>query len=90
MKFLLIANLLVIARPATANWYFEASLEGGAEFWTYTNEDGNVSPGRVKGNEIWATRTDAVNDLGPDGACSFDNCTATIYINAICHGIGSR
>ncbi len=81
MKFLLIASLLTFAQPATADWYFEASLEGGAEFWTYTNEDGNVSPHRVKGNEIWVARMDAVNELEPDGACSFDNCTVTIYIN---------
>jgi len=81
MKFILIASLLTFAQPANADWYFEASLEGGAEFWTYTNEDGNVSPRRVKGNEIWITRTDAVNDLEPDGSCSFDNCTVTIYIN---------
>jgi len=72
---------MVIAQPAAADWYFEASLEGGAEFWTYTNEDGNVSPRRVKGNEIWITRTDAVNNLGSDGTCNFDNCTITVYIN---------
>lgn len=81
MKFLLIASLLAFAQPANADWYFEASLEGGAEFWTYTNEDGNVSPRRVKGNEIWITRTDAVNDLEANGACSFDNCSVTVYIN---------
>ena len=82
MKFLLIASLLAFASPAlSGGWYFEASLEGGAEFWTYTNEDGNVSPRRVKGNEVWINRTDAVNDLEPDGGCSFDNCTITVYIN---------
>ena len=81
MKSLLICALITFAQPAAADWYFEASLEGGAEFWTYTNENGNVSPRRVKGSEIWITRTDAVNDLGPDGACSFDNCTIMVYIN---------
>lgn len=81
MKPLLIFALMAFAQPAAADWYFEASLEGGAEFWTYTNEDGNVSPRRVKGNEIWVTRTDAVNDLGSDGSCSFDNCTITVYVN---------
>ena len=81
MKLLLICALMAFAQPTAADWYFEASLEGGAEFWTYTNVDGNVSPRRVKGNEIWITRTDAVNDLGPDGSCSFDNCTITVYIN---------
>jgi hypothetical protein len=81
MKFLLICALMAFAHPAVADWYFEASLEGGAEFWTYTNADGNVSPRRVKGNEIWITRTNAVNGLGSDGACSFDNCTITVYIN---------
>lgn len=81
MKPLLICAVMIFAQPAFADWYFEASLEGGAEFWTYSNEDGNVSPRRVKGNEIWITRTDAVNDLEPHGACSFDNCTITIYIN---------
>ena len=35
----------------------------------------------MKGNEIWITRTDAVNDLEPDGTFSFDNCTITIYVN---------
>ncbi|AXX98058.1 hypothetical protein [Profundibacter amoris] len=81
MKPLLICALITFAQPAAADWYFEASLEGGAEFWTYTNENGNVSPRRVKGNEIWITRTDAVNDLGPDGSCSFENCTVTVYIS---------
>ena len=81
MKFLLICALMAFAHPAVADWYFEASLEGGAEFWTYTNADGNVSPRRVKGDEIWITRTNAVNGLGSDGACSFDNCTITVYIN---------
>ena len=81
MKSLLICALITFAQPAAADWYFEASLEGGAEFWTYTNADGNVSPRRMKGNEIWITRTDAVNDLGANGACSFDNCTVTAYIN---------
>ena len=30
--------LMAFAQPAAADWYFEASLEGGAEFWTNTNE----------------------------------------------------
>ena len=43
MKPLLIFTLITFAQPATADWYFEASLEGGAEFWTYTNENGDVT-----------------------------------------------
>lgn len=81
MKCTLVAALLALATPALADgWYFEASLEGGAEFWTYTNETGDVSPRRVRGNEIWITRTDEVNDLGPDGACDFNNCSVSVML----------
>ncbi|MXO67156.1 hypothetical protein GRI91_15430 [Altererythrobacter endophyticus] len=81
MKFLFTALLLAAASPAAADgWYFEASLEGGAEFWTYTNATGEVSPRRVRGNEIWITRSDMVNSLGEGGSCSFDNCSVSVTL----------
>lgn len=77
-----IVLLFAITQPALADeWYFEASLEGGAEYWTYTNETGSVSPRRERGNEIWITRTDEVNSLGTDGVCDFNNCSVTITID---------
>lgn len=85
MKRRLAAALIVLAIPVHADgWYFEASLEGGAEFWTFTNESGDASPRRTRGNEIWINRTDEVNALGPNGRCDFDNCSVTVLLNG--HG----
>lgn len=84
MKFALTAALLAMASPALAEgWYFEASLEGGAEFWTFTNETGDVSPRREMGDEIWITRTDQVNDLGPGGTCDFNNCSVSVMLGGV-------
>lgn len=81
MKALLAALMATLASPALAGgWYFEASLEGGAEFWTFTNETGDVSPRRARGNEIWITRTDEVNALDENGSCDFNNCTVTVTL----------
>lgn len=85
MKHLLAAVLIALAAPAHADgWYFEASLEGGAEFWTFTNANGDVSPRRTRGNEIWITRTDEVNALGPNGSCDFNNCSVAVMLDG--HG----
>lgn len=81
MKTLFTAALIALASPAMAGgWYFEASLEGGAEFWTFTNATGDVSPRRKMGDEIWIVRSDEVNELGPDGACTFDNCAVKVML----------
>lgn len=81
MKTLFSAALITLASPAMAGgWYFEASLEGGAEFWTFTNATGDVSPRRKMGDEIWIIRSDEVNGLGPDGACTFDNCVVKVML----------
>ncbi|MFV0514750.1 MAG: hypothetical protein ACK5MY_14170 [Jhaorihella sp.] len=82
MKAVLAAALIVLASPVMAGgWYFEASLEGGAEFWTFTNATGEVSPRRKMGDEIWIIRSDEVNGLGPDGACTFDNCAVKVMLD---------
>lgn len=81
MKHLLALILIGLARSSFADsWYFEASLEGGAEYWTFTNETGEVSPGRVRGNEIWITRTDQANELDENGTCDFNNCTVSVTL----------
>lgn len=81
MKAHLAALMMTLASPALADgWYFEASLEGGAEFWTFTNETGDVSPRRERGNEIWISRTDEVNALDANGTCDFNNCTVTVTL----------
>ncbi len=81
MKPYFAALMITLANPVLADgWYFEASLEGGAEFWTFTNETGDVSPHRVRGNEIWITRTDEVNGLDANGTCDFNNCTVTVTL----------
>ena len=81
MKALLTAALIALASPVMAGgWYFEASLEGGAEFWTFTNDTGDVSPRRKMGDEIWIVRSDEGNGLGPDGACTFDNCAVKVML----------
>ncbi|SDF04252.1 hypothetical protein SAMN04488117_10286 [Celeribacter baekdonensis] len=81
MKAVLAAALIALASPVIADdWYFEASLEGGAEFWTFTNEKGEVSPRRERGDEIWITRSDEVNSFGPDGSCDFNNCSVSVAI----------
>lgn len=78
MKAFLATLMMVLASPALADgWHFEASLEGGAEFWTFTNETGDVSPRRQRGNEIWISRTDEMNGLDENGTCDFNNCTVT-------------
>ena len=81
MKALFTAGLIALASPVMAEgWYFEASLEGGAEFWTFTTATGEVSPRRNLGDEIWIIRSDEVNGLGPDGACTFDNCAVKVML----------
>ena len=81
MKATLTAALIALASPVVAGgWYFEASLEGGAEFWTFTNATGEVSPNRKMGDEIWIIRSDEVNGLGPDGVCTFDNCAVKVML----------
>lgn len=81
MKHMLTVALIALASPSFANgWYFEASLEGGAEYWTFTNETGDVSPSRVRGNEIWITRTDQANELDENGTCDFNNCTVSVTL----------
>ena len=81
MKAVIAAALIALSSPAMAEgWYFEATLEGGAEFWTFTNATGDVSPRRKMGDEIWIIRSDEVNGLGPDGACTFDNCAVKVML----------
>lgn len=81
MKTLFSAALIALASPVMAEgWYFEASLEGGAEFWTFTNATGDVSPRRKMDDEIWIIRSDEVSELGPDGACTFDNCAVKVML----------
>lgn len=73
--------MTTLASPVLADgWYFEASLEGGAEFWTYTNETDDVSPRRQRGNEIWITHSDEVNGLDENGTCNFNYCTVTVTL----------
>lgn len=81
MKALFTAALIALASPAMAEgWYFEASLEGGAEFSTFTNATGDVSPRRQMGDEIWIIRSDEVSELGPNGVCTFDNCAVKVML----------
>lgn len=81
MKWLIAAAFAALAAPAFANgWYFEASLEGGAEFWTFTNATGDASPRRNRSDEIWIIRSDQIGDLGSDGACTFDNCAVKVML----------
>lgn len=82
MKAALTAAFIALASPVLADgWYFEASLEGGAEFWTFTNATGEVSPRRVRGDEIWITRLGEANPLAPDGSCDFDNCAVSVTLD---------
>lgn len=82
MRHLLAAVLIGLAGPTfAAGWYFEASIEGGAEYWTFTNETGEVSPRRMRGNEIWITRTDQMNELDANGTCDFDNCRVSVTLD---------
>lgn len=81
MKWLIAAAFAALAAPAFADgWYFEASLEGGAEFWTFTNATGDASPRRNQGDEIWIIRSDQIGDLGSDGACTFDNFAVKVML----------
>lgn len=81
MKALFTGALIALASPVMAEgWYFEASLEGGAEFWTFTNASGDVSPRRTMGDEIWIIRSNEVNELGPVGASTFDNCAVKVML----------
>ena len=82
MKHLFTVALIVLASPALATgWYFEASVEGSAEYWTFTNETGEVSPRRVRGNEIWITRTDQMNERDANGTCDFNNCRVSVTLD---------
>ena len=91
MKAVLIAALIALASPAFVDgWYFEASIEGGAEFWTFTNATGDVSPRRARGDEIWITRSDEVNSFGPNGSCDFNNCSVSVTLNGQAAAAGER
>lgn len=91
MRHLLAAALIGLASSAfAAGWYFEASVEGGAEYWTFTNEAGEVSPRRVRGNEIWITRTDQVNELDANGTCDFNNCSVSVTLEGRNADAGER
>lgn len=91
MKWLIAAVFAAFAAPAFADgWYFEASLEGGAEFWTFTNATGDASPRRNRGDEIWVIRSDQAGDLGPDGACTFENCAAKVMLGGQVPEVGGR
>lgn len=82
MNHLLAAALIGLASQAfAAGWYFKASVEGGAEYWTFTNETGEVSPQRVRGNEIRITRTDQMNELDANGTCDFNNCRVSVTLD---------
>ncbi len=90
-RILALCALLCTASPAAAGgWYFVASLEGGAEFWTFTNEAGDASPRRLRGNEIWITRSDEVNTLGQDGTCDFNNCRVAVSLGGHASQAGER
>lgn len=82
MKTLFTAALLCLSTPLAAqDWYFRASLEGGAEYWTYTNETGEVSPLRQWGTELWIIKSDVAEFLGENGACTFNNCSVAVTID---------
>lgn len=90
-RILALCALLCAASPAAAGgWHFVASLEGGAEFWTFTNETGDASPRRIRGNEIWVTRSDEVNTLGRDGTCDFNNCRVAVSLDGHAPQAGER
>lgn len=81
MNWLIAAAIALLAAPAFADsWYFEASLKGGAESWTFTNAKGDVSPRRNRGDEIWIIRSDQAGDLEPDGTCTFNNCAVKVML----------
>ncbi|NHF71535.1 hypothetical protein [Paracoccus xiamenensis] len=81
MKWQIAAAFTALATPAFADgWYFEASLEGGAEFWTFTNATGDANPRRNRSDEIWIIRSDQIGDLGSDGACTFENCAVKVML----------
>lgn len=91
MRAVIAAALMALASPAIADgWYFEASLEGGAEFWAFTNATGEVSPRRVRGDEIWITRSDEVNSLAPNGSCDFNNCSVSVALGGQSPAAGGR
>ena len=91
MKAVLIAALVTLATPTFADgWYFEASLEGGQEFWTFTNVNGDVSPRRARGDEIWITRSDELNSFGPNGSCDFNNCSVSVTLGGQAPAAGER
>ena len=82
MKNLLLSLALSLGTTASADqWYFEASLEGGAEYWAYTNETGDVSPRRDWGTELWIIKSDTVEFLGENGKCTFSNCSVAFTID---------
>jgi len=91
MKHLFTAALIGLASPAlAAGWYFEASVECFSEYWTVTNETGEVSPRRMRGNEIWITRTDQMNELDANGTCDFNNCRVSVTLDGRSAEAGER
>ncbi|MAC78411.1 MAG: hypothetical protein CML66_10145 [Rhodobacteraceae bacterium] len=81
MKSLAVALMCLIAQPALAEWYFVSNLEGGAEYWTFTNPTGKLTPVGTQTEEIRITRNPMVRDLGPDGVCTHDNCTISVVVD---------
>lgn len=44
----------------------------------------------MRGNEIWITRTDQMNELDANGTCDFNNCRVSVTLDGRNAGAGDR
>lgn len=72
-------TVLVPVALCAAPWHFKYDLEGGASYWAFSNETGELLP-TPKGNEVRVSKSDDANDFGANGACTEFNCEVSVWI----------
>lgn len=87
---LLIATLALGAGPALANWNVERLPEATPSFNVFTNDLGYLSAESVATQQILIHKSEARENLAPNGSCSFDNCVVSVIVDGQRPAAGER
>lgn len=80
--------LALLATPALAEWSMERLPADAPEFAVFTNDLGRLAPDTT--HEILIHKSEAQQQLGPNGTCSFQNCTISVVIDGLRPAAGER
>lgn len=86
----LIAAFALCANPALANWDAERLPEDAPAFAVFTNDLGYLSADASATQQILIHKTEARTTLGPNGTCSYDNCTVSVIVDGLRPAAGER